>query len=70
MTQKELQQIHARFFHPEKSPHQSFHIDKYTGKFVFDYIAKHTKRMGDVMWNSRVKGQYIKPPVQMQKVIS
>lgn len=46
----------ARYFNPHKSPRTQFNYEKGT----FDYFPKHNRWKGRVVWNSKVKGTYIK----------
>lgn len=50
----------SRFFHPEKSPHTSFVI-KDNGLVEFTYKAKHDNSRGHIIWDSKIKGAYIRP---------
>jgi len=50
---------YAKFFHPEKSPKTQFHYDKDTTRIVWDYVPKHQKRRGKIVWDSLRKGTYV-----------
>jgi len=57
-TEREMQQVYQRFFHPEKSPSTGYHINRYTGRIEFTYIPKHLKQNGKVIWMNQ--GTYIR----------
>lgn len=48
------------FFHPEKSPRTQITRNKTTGLLEFDYVPKHQKRQGVVVWDSNRKGTYVR----------
>lgn len=57
----------SRFFNSWKSPHTFGHFDKDTQRWVFDYVAKHAKRLGRIVWNSTLKGTYVRPKQVISK---
>ena len=56
MTAQELAQIHARFFHPEKSPCTSWRMLLGFPLPMPEYIPKHKKYRGRLFWDSKRQG--------------
>lgn len=45
----------GKYFNVDKSPHTVFNSER----GIYEYVAKHKKTVGKVVWDSRRKGSYV-----------